>query len=223
MSSSFNDLLYPMLSRQEVSGPALVAALEPAGLEKAEEAVNLRQRVIAEQGPAIAACAAEMARRFAAGGKLLSFGNGGSATAAADIVADFMTPPLGQQPLPAIAFTNDVATVTAVANDVSFADVFLRQVIAFGKPNDIALAWSTSGNSENLIRAFQAAKKLGLLNVGLAGYDGGRMKGEPSGDYVFVVPSTSIHRIQEVQSLIGHCLRCAVDVALSRGASANGE
>jgi len=222
MSGSFSDLLYPMLSQQDTSRTALVAALEPAGLEKAEEAVRLREKVLAEQAGSIAACGAEMARRFAAGGKLLSFGNGGSATAAADIVADFMTPPPGQRPLPAIAFTNDVATVTAVANDVSFADVFLRQLIAFGKPNDMAMAWSSSGNSENLVRAFETARKRGILMIGLAGYDGGRMKKEATADYLFVVPSTSIHRIQEVQSLIAHCLRCAVDVELSDRVSSNG-
>jgi len=204
MSGSFSDLLYPMLSQQDTSRTALVAALEPAGLEKAEEAVRLREKVLAEQAGSIAACGAEMARRFAAGGKLLSFGNGGSATAAADIVAD------------------DVATVTAVANDVSFADVFLRQLIAFGKPNDMAMAWSSSGNSENLVRAFETARKRGILMIGLAGYDGGRMKKEATADYLFVVPSTSIHRIQEVQSLIAHCLRCAVDVELSDRVSSNG-
>lgn len=222
MSSSFSNLLYPMLSPQEASPAALVAALEPACHEKATEAIMLRQAVLATEAGTIATCGAAMADRFARGGKLLSFGNGGSATAAADIVVDFMAPPFGQRPLPAVAFTNDVATVTAVANDVSFADVYVRQVIAFGKPPDIAIAWSTSGNSENLIRAIQEARRRGILTIGLAGYDGGRMRKEGSADFIFVVPSTSIHRIQEVQSLIAHCLRCTVDNQLSHRDSRNG-
>ena len=110
-----------------------------------------------------------MARAFAAGATLLAFGNGGSATDAQDLVADFMSPPYPDwKPLPALSLTNDVAVVTAVGNDVGFANVFARQVIAFGRSGDIAFGISTSGNSPNIVQALEQAKKQQMLTVTLA-------------------------------------------------------
>ena len=110
------------------------------------------------------------------------------------------------RPLPALCLTNDVAVVTAVANDVSFDDIFLRQIIALGRPGDIVVGVSTSGNSENVLRGVREARRRGMLTIGLAGYDGGRMYHDHALDHCFVVRSSSVHRIQEVQTTLYHVL-----------------
>ncbi len=103
---------------------------------------------------------------------------------------------------PAFGLANDTAVVTALGNDIGVEVVFARQLAAFGGRNDIAVGLSTSGNSPNLLRAFDEASQLGMLTIGLAGYDGGKMAELDSIDYLFVAPSTSIHRIQEAQTTI---------------------
>jgi D-sedoheptulose 7-phosphate isomerase len=133
-------------------------------------------------------------------------GNGGSATSAADLVAELLSPPGDGQPLPALCLTNDVAVLTGVANDVSFDDVFVRQVIALGRPRDVALAVSTSGNSENLVRGLREAARRGMGTIALCGYDGGRIAREAAVDHCFIVRSSSVHRIQEVQMTVYHLL-----------------
>jgi D-sedoheptulose 7-phosphate isomerase len=148
-----------------------------------------------------------MARSFAKGATLLAFGNGGSATDAQDLVADLLTPPFpGWTPLPAIALTNDIAVVTAVGNDVGFDNIYTRQVIAFGRPGDIAVGISTSGNSPNVLVALEQAKRQGLLTIGLAGYDGGKMARSAAVDVCITVPSDYIPRIQEAQATMSHAL-----------------
>jgi D-sedoheptulose 7-phosphate isomerase len=148
-----------------------------------------------------------MARAFANGATLFAFGNGGSTTDAQDIVADLFNPPFPHwQPLPAIALTNDIAVVTAVGNDVGFDNIFTRQIIAFGQPGDIAVGFSTSGTSKNVLGAFEQAKKQDMLTVGIAGYDGGRMANMTALDHCLVVPSDHIPRIQEGQATIYHAL-----------------
>jgi len=174
-------------------------------LQKAHEIISTRQAFIDEQADVLVAAAEDMARSFAGGGQLLAFGNGGSATDAQDIAADFVNPGDGYPPLPAISLTNDIGVVTAVGNDVGFDNVFVRQIIAFGHPGDIALGFSTSGESPNVIAAFEQAKKMGLLTIGIAGYDGGTMA-RAGLDHCFVVSSTYIPRIQEVHATIYHTL-----------------
>jgi D-sedoheptulose 7-phosphate isomerase len=147
-----------------------------------------------------------MAERFAAGGRLLTFGNGGSATDAQDLVSVFLSPADDSRPLPALGLTNDIAVITALSNDVGFDVVFARQVAAFARAGDIAVGLSTSGNSTNLLRAFDEASRRGLLTVGIAGYDGGRMAELDSIGHLFVVPSPSVHRVQEAQTTIYHTL-----------------
>jgi D-sedoheptulose 7-phosphate isomerase len=154
----------------------------------------------------LAACAEAMARSFAGGGKLLAFGNGGSSTDAQDVVTTFMHPGGGARPLPAISLTSDVAVVTALSNDVGFEVVFARQVAAWGRPGDVAMGLSTSGGSANVLRAFEEASRRGLFTVGLAGYDGGKMAEADTIDHLFVVPSSSVHRIQEAQTTVYHVL-----------------
>jgi D-sedoheptulose 7-phosphate isomerase len=184
--------------------------------EKAAEIVELRRTVLARDGTRIAACAAAMANRFVNGGRLFAFGNGGSSTDAQEVATAFLHPPRGR-PLPALNLAADVAVVTALSNDVGFEVVFARQLAAFGRPSDIALGLSTSGGSANVVRAFEVADRLNMLTVGLAGYDGGRMAGLGTIDHLFVVPSPSVHRIQEAQTTVYHVLWELVQHALTLG------
>ncbi len=119
--------------------------------------------------------------------------------------------------LPALCLTNDVAVVTALSNDVDFEVVFARQVRAFGRPGDVVVGLSTSGNSPNVMRAFDEAKRIGIVTVGLAGNEGGQMAAVDTLDHLFVVPSSSVHRIQEVQTTLYHLLRELTEVALEHG------
>ena len=143
-----------------------------------------------------------MARRFRAGGRLFTFGNGGSATDAASFAALFTRPPRGQG-LPARSLVADEATLTALGNDVGFELVFSRQLIAHSRAGDMAMGFSTSGNSDNVIRAFSEARRRQLMTVGLAGHDGGQMATCGDLDYCLVVGSDSVHRIQETQDAVG--------------------
>ena len=131
-----------------------------------------------------------------------AFGNGGSATDAQQLATLFLDPGGGVPALPAFGLANDTAVVTALCNDIGVDVVFSRQLAAFGGRDDIAVGLSTSGNSPNLLRAFDEASRRGMLTIGLAGYDGGKMAELDSIDYLFVAPTTSIHRIQEAQTTI---------------------
>jgi D-sedoheptulose 7-phosphate isomerase len=202
----FSELLYPMLTEQPSASAGVLEALAVAPIDKSAESNRLREVMLGEYEGEIVACAVEMAARFSGGGRLLCCGNGGSATAANDMVVEFLLPPEGRRPVPALSLTNDVAVVTAVANDVSFDDVFLRQVIALGRPDDVVVGVSTSGNSENVLRGMREARRRGMLTVGLAGYDGGRMAHDAALHHCFVVRSSSVHRIQEVQTTLYHVL-----------------
>ena len=202
----FSELLYPMLSEQPPAGAALIAELAAAPVAKSAESSALRRRVIEEQGAEIAECARAVAAALDAGGRVLACGNGGSATSAADLVAELLRPGGDRSPIPALCLAADVAVVTAIANDVSFDDVFLRQIIALGRPGDVLVVISTSGASENLVRAARQARRLRLLSVGIAGHDGGRLREDGLLDHLFVVPSSSVHRIQEVQATLYHLL-----------------
>jgi D-sedoheptulose 7-phosphate isomerase len=202
----FSRLLYPMLSEQPSVDDQVVAELARAPLDKSAESNALRRRLVAERGDDIAACARDLVDAIRTGGRLLCCGNGGSATSAADVSAQFLRPRPPSIPVAALCLTSDVAVVTAIGNDVSFDDVFLRQLNALGHRGDVLVAISTSGNSENLVRALREARRLGMLTVGIAGHDGGRMATSGFVDHLFVIPSTSVHRIQEVQASLYHLL-----------------
>jgi D-sedoheptulose 7-phosphate isomerase len=200
--------LYPFLYESS-SGPTMDTVMEEVSrstAEKAREIVALREQVAERDGARIAACAEAMAERFAAGGRLLSFGNGGSSTDAQDVTTTFMFPGGEARPLPALALTADMAVVTALANDIGFEVVFARQIAAWGRPQDIALGLSTSGGSANVLAGFEQARRLGLLTIGLAGYEGGRMAEADTIDHLFVIPSSSVHRIQEAQTTVFNVL-----------------
>jgi len=196
-----SDFLYPFIDREERDAGPLLKDLARSAEAKAATSEDLRASTLAALAGDLAAAAAAMTERFAAGGRLFAFGNGGSSTDAAGAVALFVRPPHGRG-LPARSLVADLAVLTALANDVGYELVFSRQLISIAEAGDIALGLSTSGNSPNLLRAFTDARRLGLLTVGLAGYGGGTMADDGTIDHCLVVHSQSIHRIQETQSAV---------------------
>ena len=200
--------LYPFLYPGTRDLSAVLDQVRASTVAKTEEITELRRVIARRDGARIARCAREsMAARFAAGGRLFAFGNGGSATDAAQLATLFLhpggrAPGEAAPPLPAFGLANDTSVVTALCNDIGVDVVFARQLGAFGRAGDIAVGLSTSGNSANLLRAFDEASRRGMLTIGLAGYEGGKMAELSSIDYLFVAPSASIHRIQEAQTTI---------------------
>ncbi len=201
--------LYPFLYSNSADLPAVLEQVRASTVAKAGEILELRQTIATLDGERLAECARRAAARFEAGGRLFAFGNGGSATDAAQLATLFLNPGPPVQPgatnakaLPAFSLANDTSVVTALCNDVGVDVVFARQLAAFGTRNDIAVGLSTSGNSDNLLRAFDEASRRGMLTIGLAGYEGGKMAELDSIDYLFVAPSASVHRIQEAQTTI---------------------
>ncbi|HUB22286.1 MAG TPA: SIS domain-containing protein [Streptosporangiaceae bacterium] len=196
------EALYPFLYADTSDLSAVLAQVRASTVAKAGEILELRRTVAGRDGDRIAECARQAAARFAAGGRLFAFGNGGSATDAQQLATLFLNPGGDLPPLPAFGLANDTSVVTALCNDIGVEVVFARQLAAFGGRNDMAVGLSTSGNSGNLLRAFDEASRRGMLTIGLAGYDGGKMAELDSIDYLFVVPSSSVHRIQEAQTTI---------------------
>jgi D-sedoheptulose 7-phosphate isomerase len=215
--------LYPFLYSGGSNLDDVLGQVRRSTVDKAAEIVELRRLTVQRDAARLADCARAMARSFAGGGRLFAFGNGGSSTDAQAVATTFLHPRPDRGlsgrgragPLPAMSLTDDVAVVTALANDVGFDVVFARQLAAFGRPGDIAVGLSTSGNSDNLVRAFEEASRRGLLTVGLAGYEGGKMAELDTIDYLFVVPSSSVHRIQEAQTTVYHVLWELTQVALT--------
>jgi len=198
--------LYPFLYSGTADLSAVLEQVRASTVAKAQEIAELRRTVCTRDAARLAECARQAAARFAAGGRLFAFGNGGSATDAQQLATTFLHPGGGARPLPAFALANDTSVVTALCNDIGVEVVFARQLAAFGRRSDIALGLSTSGNSDNLLRAFNEASRRGMLTIGLAGYSGGKMAELDSIDYLFVAPSESVHRIQEAQTTIYHVL-----------------
>ncbi|HUR74939.1 MAG TPA: SIS domain-containing protein [Sporichthya sp.] len=208
--------LYPFLYGGGTDAAPVLEAAAASAREKVHEILQLRREVGTAQAPALAACARDLAAAFEAGATLLSFGNGGSSTDAQDVAHTFLDPPGAGRALPALCLTSDVAVLTALSNDVSFEVVFARQVRAFGRAGDIALALSTSGGSANVLAALEEARAVGMTTVGLAGYGGGPMASLSCLDHLFAVPSSSVHRVQEVQTTVYHVLWEATRDALVR-------
>jgi len=200
------EALYPFLYEGSTDIDAVLEQVRASSAAKIAEIGELRRAAGARDAERLARCAAGAAARFAAGGRLFAFGNGGSATDAQQLATLFLNPGDGAPPLPAFGLANDTSVVTALCNDIGVDVVFARQLAAFGTRNDIAVGLSTSGNSGNLVRAFEEAGRRGMLTIGLAGYDGGKMAELDSIDYLFVAPSASVHRIQEAQTTIYHVL-----------------
>jgi D-sedoheptulose 7-phosphate isomerase len=193
--------LYPFLAAPRPDDAETARALGASIAAKLAELAALRSEAMAGNAASLAAAARGLARVFAAGGTLLAFGNGGSSTDAAATAQLFASAGLRARSL-----AGDAALVTALANDVGFEAVFARQLAAFARPGDAAIAFSTSGSSENAIAALDVAKRRGLFCVGVAGSGGGRMAGECALDALLLAPSDSVHRIQEVQRTLVHLL-----------------
>lgn len=208
-ASSF---LYPFLAEQEKDLEAVLREVEGSIAKKANDIIEIRAASAARDGTRLSTAAADLRARLEAGGKVLAFGNGGSATDAQDLVTDLVAPPPGLRAFPALSLTNEEAVVTAVGNDVGYDNVFARQVIAYGSDADIAVAISTSGNSRNVLAALEEAGRRGLLRIGLAGYGGGRMAEGSLCDHVFVIDHEYIPRIQEAQATQYHLLRRLIEL-----------
>ena len=203
--------LYPFLGSEEQELEGVVKDVQGSMLQKMEEVNGMRAAVAETEAGAISEISAAVARRLASGGKIIAFGNGGSATDANDLVADCVTPPPGFGTVPAVSLAAEPANITAIANDVGVEAIFLRQLIAHAGPEDVAIGISTSGGSPNILAALAEARKRGLLTVGIVGYDGGRVVSERLVDHAVVVRSDYIPRIQEVQASVYHVLRGLIE------------
>jgi D-sedoheptulose 7-phosphate isomerase len=205
--------LYPFLAERETDLEAVLEDVRSSALVKAADVTALREQTLTENREALHGAARALRACIDAGGTLLAFGNGGSATDSMDAVADWTEPPAGRPwpPRRAIDLTADSAILTALANDIGPEALFARQVIAYGRPGDAALAISTSGGSGNVLAALAEARRRGLVTVALVGYDGGRILAEGLADHVVITRSQHIPRIQEAQASALHALRELVE------------
>ena len=180
------------------------------------ESIATKQTSAEALAESIAAGGRIMSDALLADGKILSCGNGGSAADSQHFSSELLNRFEMERPgLPAMALTTDASTVTSISNDYSYEEIFSKQVRALGKPQDVLLGISTSGNSENVIRAITAAHERGMRVVALSGRDGGRMADMfEEGDVEIRVPATRTARIQEVHLLVIHCLCDLIDTAL---------
>jgi len=198
--------LYPFMSSAVPADlDAVLADVRTSSVRKGRDAIDLRRDIDLS---AVRACAAEVRQRLERGGRLIAFGNGGSSTDAQDLAADALA--LGW---PALALTDDVATVTAVGNDVGFQNVFARQLIPLARPADVAVAITTSGSSANALAGLEEARRRTLLTIGITGYDGGRLAELDWLDHLFVVGSDYIPRLQEAHATIYHLILEAIGEA----------
>ncbi|HEY2012322.1 MAG TPA: SIS domain-containing protein, partial [Bryobacteraceae bacterium] len=202
--------LYPFLGRQE-EPTGLAAEVADSIRLKVRDDAKLRLQVAADAADAIGAAVEAIVRCVSRGGKLILFGNGGSATDANDWALDCVSPPAGYRPIPAVSLALEPANITALANDVGADVIFLRQLIAQARPEDLVVAISTSGGSRNIILALEEARKRKLTTMALLGYDGGEVVRRGLADFPLVVRADYIPRIQEVQASIYHIIREAVE------------
>jgi D-sedoheptulose 7-phosphate isomerase len=201
MNAEPTGFLYPFIDGDERDAPALLADLAASARAKMAESSELRAVTLSRSADALRTIGEAMAHRFQHGGRLFTFGNGGSATDAEGAAELFRSPP-GARSLPAMSLVDDRAVLTALANDVGFDLVFARQIIAHARPGDIAMGFSTSGDSRNVLSALEEAARRRLLTVGLSGYEGGAMASSDLVDECLVVSSDSVHRIQEAQDAL---------------------
>ncbi len=210
--------LYPFLGQEKQATGGLLEEVARSIVMKVADDSKLRVQVAREQSERIGNAAVAIHERLRRGGKLILFGNGGSATDANDWALDCVLPPAGYHQVAAVSLSMEPANITAVANDVGTEVIFLRQLIAQAKPEDIAIGISTSGGSRNIVMALEEARKRGLLSVALLGYDGGEVLRRGLTDFPLVVHCDYIPRIQEVQASIYHVIRETLE-ALERAQS----
>jgi len=199
--------LYPFLHGQRQDPVAMRAALLHSVRQKAAESLAAKQRFFAANGEAVVKAAEAIASVYRCNGRMFSMGNGGSSCDASHFAVEFMHPvTVGRPALTAVNLACDMAMITAVGNDVGFGHIFLRQLIALARRGDGVIGFSTSGSSDNMLAAFATAKELGITTIALTGHDGGKMARSADVDHCLVVPSESIHRIQETHVTIYHIL-----------------
>jgi D-sedoheptulose 7-phosphate isomerase len=208
--------LYPFLGQKKQETTDIVEDVAASIQMKVRDDTLLRTQLAKEQSEQIANTALAIHQCLLRGGKLIIFGNGGSATDANDWALDCVLPPSGDYPIPAISLSMEPANITALANDVGTEVIFLRQLIAQARPNDVAIGISTSGGSRNIVMALAEARKRGLLTVALLGSDGGEIYRSNLADFPIIVRSDYIPRIQEVQASCYHVIREMLEV-LDRG------
>ncbi len=182
-------------------------------MHKCKESVEVKQKFFEHYAETIGELSEKMAKQFGSGRRLWVIGNGGSACDAQHTAVEFLHPIIEKRkPLPAFDLVSQMPLLTAIANDKDYAKIFVDQIELWGVAGDMILAFSTSGNSPNLIYALEAARRKGMLTVGCSGRDGGRMAGVC--DYCFTVPSYSTHRIQESHVALLHILWDLIHVAM---------
>ena len=208
--------LYPFLGEQKQSTGDLVEEVAASIRMKVHDDTQLRTRLAGEESEQIGNTTLAIHDRLSRGGKLIVFGNGGSATDANDLALDCVLPPSGYCPIAAISLAMEPANITALANDVGTEVIFLRQLIAQARPEDVAIGISTSGGSRNIVMALEEARKRGLTTVALLGNDGGEIYRRRLADYPVIVRSDYIPRIQEIQASAYHVIRETLEV-LHRG------
>jgi D-sedoheptulose 7-phosphate isomerase len=182
-------------------------------IRKCGESVEMKEKFFTKYADSLEVMSRAMAERFQRGGRLLVMGNGGSLCDALHMCVEFNHPIIEKRPaFPVIPLMTDIATMTAIGNDIDFTRVFVNQLRLLSQPGDMAMVFSTSGKSPNLIYALQAAREKQMLTVAFAGKDGGRFP--ETADYCFIVPSYSIHRIQEVHATVVHVVWDLIHIAL---------
>ncbi len=203
--------LYPFLGGAKQNTASVVDEVAASIRMKVAEDARLRSRA-AESTGSVAGAAQAMGSCLRRGGKLILFGNGGSATDANDWALDCVAPPAGMRPLPAVSLSMEPAVLTALANDIGPEVVFLRQLMAHARPEDVAVAISTSGGSRSILAALEEARRRGLATVALLGYDGGEVVRRGLADHAIVVGCDYVPRIQEVQASLYHIMRELLEV-----------
>ncbi|MGW8272712.1 MAG: D-sedoheptulose-7-phosphate isomerase [Thermodesulfovibrionales bacterium] len=169
------------------------------------EAIETKQKFFQEHTDLIIEVAKAIAEAFNRGNKILLFGNGGSSTDASHIAAEFVNRFKRERPsLPALALNTDMAVITSIANDYDFADVFAKQLKSLGTEGDVAVAISTSGNSPNILKAMDVARKKKMVTIAFTGLKGRKFAAKAT--YAFIVPSEDTPRIQETHNTLGHIL-----------------
>ncbi|WP_166265497.1 D-sedoheptulose-7-phosphate isomerase [Marinobacter caseinilyticus] len=218
--------LYPFLHGESQNHEEVDKALIESVRQKAHHSIEVKQRFFAESGTKVVETAHAIANVYLRGGRMFAMGNGGSSCDAAHFAVEFLHPVTAGRPaLTATSLGADQAMMTAVGNDVGFDHIFVRQILALARPGDGLVGFSTSGNSGNLIRAYTTARALGLTTIGLTGGNGGEMARSAVLDHCLVVPTDSIHRIQEVHVATYHILWDLVHTLLADkrgGLEANG-
>ena len=207
-----SEFLYPFLGTKKQETSSIINGVADSILMKVQEDTALRSRLATEEAEHIGATALAIHERLTRGGKLIIFGNGGSATDANDWAMDSVFPSEGRRSIPAISLSMEPAIVTALANDVGTEVIFARQLMAQASPEDIAIGISTSGGSRNIVMALEEARKRKLLTVALLGNDGGEIARRGLADFPIIVRSDYIPRIQEVQASAYHIILETLEV-----------